>query len=109
MSDILSSGKTPEEWADIMSARGLPVSARTIRQKANRLGACHKLGRAMIITPEQLDQILSERAKEFRSNRTSGAQRGGHLPSSKATAAARAHLLDLAQGSSGAKKKKGAA
>ena len=83
---ILDTGKTPEEWADIMVQRGLPVSARTLRQKANSLGACHKLGRAMIITPEQLDQILAERKPECRSNRTSGARHGGRAGGSNITA-----------------------
>jgi hypothetical protein len=43
--------------------RGIPPdphhrSERTLRAKARELGACHVLGKAMIITPEQIDAIL---------------------------------------------------
>jgi hypothetical protein len=34
------------------------LSERTLRAKARELGACHVLGKAMIITPEQIDAIL---------------------------------------------------
>ncbi len=57
---ILSEGRTPSEWVEVFAERGLDVSERTLREKANRLGACHKLGRAMIITPDQLDTILRD-------------------------------------------------
>lgn len=59
-STILDTGKTPDEWVAVFAERGLEVSERTLREKANRLGACYKLGREMIITPEQLDAIFME-------------------------------------------------
>ena len=35
----------------------------TLRELANRWGACHKVGRVMFITPEQLDHIIESQKK----------------------------------------------
>ena len=59
-STILDTGKKPDEWVAELAKRGYQVSERTLREKANRLGACYRLGREMIIIPEQLDTILME-------------------------------------------------
>ncbi len=69
---ILDSGKRPGEWVEVLAERGYEVSERTLREKANRLGACYKLGREMIITPEQLDTIFME-GQPCRSKHTAGA------------------------------------
>ena len=55
---FLDSGKTPDEWAEKMQARGYKITARTIREKANELNARGKLGDVYLITPEQIDIIL---------------------------------------------------
>ena len=55
---LLDTARTPAQWAAILAQRGFDVSERTLRTRANQLGACHRLGRAMIITPDQLDLIL---------------------------------------------------
>jgi hypothetical protein len=57
---ILTSGRTPEEWSDIFAARGLTVGARLIRERARALGACHVLGKAMLITESQMDLIWED-------------------------------------------------
>lgn len=111
-SHILDTGKTPEEWALVLGERGLKISARNLREKANRLGACYKLGGAMIITPEQIDIILQE-GQPCRLKSISGGQRGtqgatlnckgGGSPST--IGAALAHLQKQA-GASGVPQKK---
>lgn len=82
---VLDKGKTPAEWCSIFDARGIHVSERTIRQKARSLAACHILGGAMLITPEQMDRILEEGA--CRLPRTSEATPGGRAAKSKTTGA----------------------
>ena len=52
---ILEEGKTPEEWVEVFAARGIHLSARTIRADARRLRACKMLGKAMILLPEHID------------------------------------------------------
>jgi hypothetical protein len=57
---ILDEGKTPEEWVKIFAARGVHLSARTVRAEARRLGACRILGKAMILLPEHIDRLFRE-------------------------------------------------
>jgi hypothetical protein len=73
MSFILEHGKSPADWCAIFAEKGLDISERNLRQKARELGACHVLGKAMIITPDQIDRILEEAC----SPRTLEAQHGG--------------------------------
>ena len=56
-STILDTGKTPAEWVEIFEGRGIQISERTLREKANRLGAYCKIGRAMFIIPEHIDLV----------------------------------------------------
>jgi len=63
LSAILDAGKTPEEWVDVFAARGIHLSARTIRADARRLGACKILGRVMILLPEHIDRLFQEPEK----------------------------------------------
>ncbi|MFK4871613.1 hypothetical protein [Novosphingobium sp. ZW T3_23] len=110
---ILEEGRSPSDWVSTLAERGLDVSERTLREKANRLGACHKLGRAMIITPDQLDTILRDK-NECRSSLTSEEPNGGSkagLNTSKrqsptTTAAALEHLRKRARGSGAETKKR---
>ena len=83
---ILDEGRTPEEWCEIFRARRMTLSARSLRDHARRLGACHVLGKgAMLITPAQLDRILEDR--QCHSNRTDEARRSGSAAASNTTAA----------------------
>ena len=102
---ILDEGRTPEEWCEIFRARRMTLSARSLRDHARRLGACHVLGKgAMLITPAQLDRILEDR--QCHSNRTDEARRSGSAAASNTTAAqspattaaALAHLQKQVQG-----------
>ena len=104
-SEILDTGLTPAEWAKRLAARGLETSERSLREKANRIGACYRLGNAMIITPAHIDQILME-GQKCRSNHTAGAESGGSGAASSSTvvpspvhiAKARERLMKLARG-----------
>jgi hypothetical protein len=59
-SQILTIGKTPAQWVEIMAAHGIKISERTLREKANDTGAFFRLGRTMLITPAQIDTIFEE-------------------------------------------------
>lgn len=103
-STLLDTGKTPAQWCEVFAERGFNISERLLRTKARKLGACHILGGAMLITPVQIDIILEE--SQCRSNRTSEAAHGGRAGRSTSTVArsrstsARAlnHLLNAARG-----------
>jgi hypothetical protein len=79
MSLILEHGRSPADWCAEFAAKGLPMSERTLRAKARELGACHVLGKAMIITPDQIDRILEDTC----SPRISEAKPGGSRAASK--------------------------
>lgn len=70
-SEILDNGLTPKQWVDLLGEREIDITERTLRAVANRLGACCKLGNAMIITSKQMDRILTE-PEACRSKSTNG-------------------------------------
>jgi hypothetical protein len=114
-SEILDTGHAPGDWVRTLAARGIEISERTLRERANRLGACHRLGRAMIITPAQMDTIL-EGGETCPSSTTSEAKPGGPRAASNTSVnrspntsdAAREHLLSrLRENGAGPKKKTG--
>lgn len=113
-STVLDRGKPPSEWVAILASRGFPVSERTLREKAHRLGACHKIGRVMLITPAQIDEIIGE--KRCRLNPIAGARSGGQRAGSNISAsqsrtttdAALEHLKRQARGRGAATKKSAA-
>lgn len=61
-------GRSPAQWVEALAARGLRISERTLRARANAAGACLKLGSQMIILPEHIDQLFE--APECRSRST---------------------------------------
>ena len=114
----LDEARSPSEWIELLSQRGIVISERTLREKANRLGARHKIGRAMLITPAQMEFILgAEEGENARchSNATSAARPGGSGAGSNTraprshptTAAALAHLTNKVQGRGSGKRKPG--
>lgn len=84
-SAVLGNALSPQQWVEVLIARDLPIKERTLREKANRLGACCKLGNAMIITGEQMDRILTEpdlcpsNPTSTRQATTSGSRVGSNL------------------------------
>ena len=75
-SQILTIGKTPAQWVEIMATHGIEISERTLREKANDTGAFFRLGRTMLITPAQIDTIFEE-GQACRSKSTSVAPSSG--------------------------------
>ncbi len=59
-SKFLDHGRTPAEWAEILCERGVNITERTLREKANKLSTCGKLGKEMLILPEHLDEMFME-------------------------------------------------
>lgn len=108
---ILDQGKTPAEWIKILSGKGVTISERSLRSKANDLGARIKIGRSMLITDEHMEIILKD-AEKCRSSHTSEALPGGRKaesntkasPSQNTTNAALEHLQNKLRGA-GAKPK----
>lgn len=106
-SEVLDSAMTPAQWVEELTTRGILTTERTLRAYANRLGARHKLGNAMIITSSQMDIILTE-SSECLSNRASAKTANTSTRRVKSntmadqspahTTKALAHLRKLAQG-----------
>lgn len=81
----LDAGNTPAQWVDILQSRNITVSERTLRERANRLRACHRIGRAMIITADQMETILKD-SQPCPSSHTHADQDGGPAGVSNITA-----------------------
>ena len=113
LTPILDRAKTPECWIELLAASGIVLSPRTLRELAHRWGACHKVGRVMLITPEQLDLII-ESQKKCPSNLIPAARSGGRAAGSNTPArrspnttdAALAHLRNKARGIGAGRKSK---
>lgn len=113
LTPILDRAKTPEAWSALLAENGIVLSPRTLRELAHRWGACHKVGRVMLITPEQLDLII-ESQKKCPSNLIPAARSGGRAVGSNTTArrspnttdAALAHLRNKALGNGVGRKSK---
>ena len=84
-SQILGLGKTPAQWVEIMAERGIEISERTLRERANETGAFYRLGRTMLITPAQIDTIF-EGGQSCRSKSTRGIGFTGRRAGSSTTA-----------------------
>lgn len=53
-SDFLQQGRTPRQWAEFLDGRGIPISERTIRDRARREGIGHKIGRVRVLTADDM-------------------------------------------------------
>jgi len=104
---VLDEGRPPQYWVEQLAARGIPVSERTIREWANNLGACYRVGRAMIITTAQMNAIL--RSREGRPSADSGERRSSRgtssVQSSDVVDRVRERLVRQAYGDSAKSKK----
>lgn len=61
---------TPEEIARrITASSGIPVTARTVWEKARRLGIAKKIGRSPLISIEDIPALLQEERKADRIER----------------------------------------
>lgn len=113
LTPILDRAKTPEYWSELLAEKGIILSPRTLRELAKQFGACHKLGRVTLITPEQIDFII-ESKKVCRLSLIPAARSGGRAAVSSTTArrspntidAALAHLRNKARGTGAGRKSK---
>jgi len=111
---IIDRARTPEAWIELLAEKQIILSPRTLRGLARRWGACHKFGRVMLITPEQIDHII-ESQKKCPSNLIPAARSGGRAAESNTMArrlpnttdAALAHLRNRALGTGAGRKSKG--
>ncbi|WP_455918871.1 hypothetical protein [Ensifer canadensis] len=76
--DLLDGLLTPDEIARrITASSGVKMTARTVWEKARRIGVAKKIGRAMLIAVEDIPALLKEETKterrEFRSRIRTGA------------------------------------
>lgn len=58
MSELLDQGQTPEAWSESLKQHGVHVSPRLIRSKAHKTGQFYKIGRLMLLTPIQLEELI---------------------------------------------------
>lgn len=81
MEHVIAEARTPEDWCNLLRARGFRLSARTIRQKAREHGAYYAMGRAMLLLPEHVEAILKAEARreaaEYRTKVLTSSQTGG--------------------------------
>lgn len=71
MTDILDNLRTPQQIAErISAASGLHITARTIWEKARRIGIGKKVGRSMLISVDDIPSLLKEEAKQLTGIRT---------------------------------------
>ncbi|UFS66262.1 hypothetical protein LO749_17200 [Paracoccus denitrificans] len=80
MSKIFDLGRTPEEWSARLRPRGVELSPRTLRSKAREHGQYFAVGRAIFITPDQMDEILlreADRTSRSAELQHGNAQKGG--------------------------------
>lgn len=58
MPDILDKGQTPEAWSNLLKEHGVHVSPRLIRSRARETGDFFKIGRLMLLTPDQIERLF---------------------------------------------------
>lgn len=58
MSELLTKGQTPEAWSEALQAHGVHVSPRLIRSRAHKTGNFYKIGRLMLLTPDQMEALI---------------------------------------------------
>ncbi|MGK9198986.1 hypothetical protein [Sinorhizobium meliloti] len=75
--DFLDSLLTPEEIARrITASSGVYISARTVWEKARRIGVAKKIGRSMLISIEDVPALLIEETRDGRRQRRSRIRTG---------------------------------
>ncbi|WP_142081657.1 hypothetical protein [Roseinatronobacter monicus] len=62
MSELLTKGQTPEAWSEALQEHGVHVSPRLIRSRAHQSGNFYKIGRLMLLTPDQMEALIKSSA-----------------------------------------------
>ncbi|MGO4196904.1 hypothetical protein AB4Z13_16235 [Rhizobium sp. YAF28] len=61
MTDLLDNLRTPQQIAErITESTGVRITARTVWEKAKRLGVAKKIGRSMLVSVEDIPRLLKE-------------------------------------------------
>lgn len=68
MSRLLKDCQTPEAWSENLMSHGVHVSPRLIRSKARATGHFFKIGRLMLLTPEQMETLLRPAGESSRAD-----------------------------------------
>lgn len=64
MTDILDNLRTPQQIAErITASAGVHITARTVWEKARRLGIAKKIGRSMLVSVDDIPLLLREETK----------------------------------------------
>ncbi|TBC21570.1 hypothetical protein [Rhizobium ruizarguesonis] len=64
MTDLLNNLRTPKQIAEqIAASSGADIRARTVWEKAKRLGIAKKIGRSMLISAADIPLLLKEETK----------------------------------------------
>ncbi|MGW9949818.1 hypothetical protein J2W92_005169 [Rhizobium leguminosarum] len=64
MTDLLDNLRTPLQIAErIKASSGAHITARTVWEKAKRLGLAKKIGRSMLISADDIPLLLKEETK----------------------------------------------
>lgn len=70
MTNLLDNLLTPQQIAErITASAGVRITARTVWEKAKRLGICKKIGRSMLVSVEDIPLLLKEETKEDKAER----------------------------------------
>ena len=58
MPELLTHGRTPEEWSQTLAGHGVHVSPRLIRSRARETGNYHQLGHLMLLLPSHIEALI---------------------------------------------------
>lgn len=77
---LLDNLPTPAQIAErITASTGIRLTARTVWEKAKRLGIAKKIGRSMLISVEDIPLLLREETREERRERSAKMRTGDAL------------------------------
>ncbi len=77
MTDLLDNLRTADQIAErITASTGTHITARTVREKARRLGVAKKIDRSMLISVDDIPLLLKEETKAGRRERPTAIRTG---------------------------------
>lgn len=77
MTDLLDNLRTPQQIAERISAStGVHITARTVWEKAKRVGIGKKIGRTMLVSVDDIPRLLKEETKTGRRDRLTAIRTG---------------------------------
>ncbi|GFE50866.1 hypothetical protein So717_26190 [Roseobacter cerasinus] len=70
--ELLTHGRTPEEWSQTLAGHGVHVSPRLIRSKARETGNYRQLGHLMLLLPSHIEALIEPGIAKENLNRPLG-------------------------------------